>query len=311
MADAATKKQRATLVSNILAIIGFIILIVILIWGLFHLAIFSKSWFASMVSPSANSIKVTVPSSGVPSGEPVTISWKYSAKDKGAYAFLYQCHTGFQFKTPGTSDSLNLISCGAAYNLQSTKSSLSVTPFFNDNGISFLNVPLSIIFIPTAATGTRAQGNASITVVKSSPQVSTLPATYTPPSKTYNAGMQPAGMPDLYVQILSYGVIEPVSGNIIPRRPTSPNDLVAVKFDIANTGGAPTGAWYFTAQLPTVPIYTYLSDSQNSLAPGAHIQNMLRFTQTAQGGGSFVVSVDPSNLINESNEGNNTASQSI
>ena len=95
----------------------------------------------------------------------------------------------------------------------------------------------------------------------------------------------------------------------VNRAPTSQYDMVAVKFDVANQGSAPSGAWYFTAQLPTSPMTPYTSSQQNSLAVGAHIENTLRFNNVMQGGGTFTVSVDPSNTVGESNEGNNYASQ--
>jgi hypothetical protein len=90
--------------------------------------------------------------------------------------------------------------------------------------------------------------------------------------------------------------------------------VTVVAFDIANTGGSPTGTWYFTAQLPTSQPYTYTSSAQASLAPGDHIANTLRFTGVMSGGltgqgGNVGISVDPSNAVAESNESNNYASQ--
>ena len=285
MSTTSTEAEKASLLSNILAIVGFIILIVIVIWGLFHLGSFSKSWFASLF-PSVNSIQITVPATKVPSGKPVVISWKYSPKDKGAYTFLYQCHSGFQFKTQGAGGT-SAIPCGAAFAVPGAKNSLSVTPILS--GTSSLSVPLSIVFMPTAS-GTRAEGSTSLAVTAASSKNTAVAttSTYQNPDAT--------GLPDLTVQILSTN--------------TDASGMTAATFDIANAGDASTGTWYFTAQLPTAPAYTYVSDAQASLAPGAHIENTLRFTQ-ATPGSVFTVSVDPSNFINESNESNNIASQNI
>src|SRR3989344_5249278 len=104
------------------------------------------------------------------------------------------------------------------------------------------------------------------------------------------------GTPDFSVQILRTGM-------------TSANEAYVV-FDIANHGGASTGTWYFTANVPTSgnsQIYT--SPAQVSLAQGAHIENTLRFSPLI--GGTFTVTVDPSNRVKELNESNNIASQSI
>lgn len=117
-------------------------------------------------------------------------------------------------------------------------------------------------------------------------------------------------LPDLSVRILSGGVIDRITGDIVPRPVTSSNDLVAVSFDVANKGEAATGPWYFTARLPTLPPYTYASPEQRSLPPGAHIENTLRFTRAAPGG-AFSVTTDPGNLVRESNENNNGVSERI
>lgn len=120
----------------------------------------------------------------------------------------------------------------------------------------------------------------------------------------------PARLPDLSVQILSEGVIDRITGDIVPRPVTSANDLVAVSFDITNVGAASSGPWYFSAELPTIPHYAYTSPEQSSLPPGAHIENMLRFTRAVPGG-TFSVTVDPSNRIDESSKGNDAASWNL
>ena len=113
------------------------------------------------------------------------------------------------------------------------------------------------------------------------------------------------------MNILSAGVLDPMSGNTFLREPTSQNDLVAVRFTIVNHGNTSTGPWYFTAQLPiSAGNNTYTSPMQAPLAPGSSIENMLRFTYAIPRG-AFIVSVDPANQVNESNENNNYASTNI
>lgn len=306
-----TKEERASLISNTLGIVGFIILIAVLIWGLFNLVNLAKPWFASVFpSRSASPIQVSAPSANVQSGQPVTISWKNTGKNGGSYSFLYQCQNNFQFKING-----NTLPCGAAYSLSSGSTSLSLTPIYlSATSAPPLKVPFTVLFAQksgssgaaTTSKGKNAQGTGSISV---------LPTTAMPPSAQLDKKSASAEIPkttgpaDLSVRILSVGVIDPITGNIVPRVPTSPNDLVAVRFDIANVGGVNTGTWYFTAQLPSIPPYTFNSAPQIPLAPGDHIENMLRF-KPAQGG-TFTVSVDPSNAVPESNESNNFANQQI
>lgn len=118
----------------------------------------------------------------------------------------------------------------------------------------------------------------------------------------------PATPPDLSVHILDIGVIDPATGNFINRAPTSPDDMAAVRFDIANAGGSSTGQWHFSASLPMSPsAHAYQSPAQEPLGPGDHIVNTLRFSPVVSGGGSFSVLVDPQGAVRESNEGNNAA----
>lgn len=106
----------------------------------------------------------------------------------------------------------------------------------------------------------------------------------------------PAGPPDLEVGILRAGTTNAYETFVV--------------FDIANRGHTPTGVWYFSANVPTAgQSQLYISPTQISLVPGAHIENTLRFSQSIAG--TFTVSVDPENRVKEANESNNTASQYV
>ncbi len=83
-----------------------------------------------------------------------------------------------------------------------------------------------------------------------------------------------------------------------------------VQFDIANIGSSPSGTYYFEAHLPTSLEYLYTSPAQASLNPGDHIQSTLNFTEAFQGR-IVAITVDPANLVRESNETNNYASQTL
>ncbi len=214
MIDTAGRTKQAALISNILVIIGFIILILFMIWGLFQLAVLSKSWLSSL-SGRLRASQLAI-------GSPYDTSEGTAATTEGTVATT---------NNPGTKNAEK-------------------------------------------------------------------------PAVNVDAA------PDLSVRILSAGVIDRTSGEIVPRRNTSGDDLVAVRFDIANYGATSTGPWYFTALLPTLPPYRYTSSLQSPLAPGGHIENVLRFTQ-ADPNGVFSVSVDPGDLVRESDRGNNTAGQAL
>jgi hypothetical protein len=317
------REPRTNIVANVLSIVGFLILIVIIIWGLIHLVGLSQGWFTSIFQGSSSKIELTAPSDAV-SGEPLVISWTYSPSEKGTYTFLYQCQSGFQFQMQAA-DSSGGIPCGAAFSIGTTTTSVTVTPRLS--GASNVSVPVSIIFIPTdkahantegsatiiihpsistPATTTPTKTNTSTTTPKTTPKTTTkTPTTYrytTTPTKT-------TGPADLSVRIIAIGMIDPVSGAFINRLPTSPNEMAAVQFDIANLGGSSSGTWFFQAQLPTFQPYTYVSPPQYSLHPGDHIVNTLKFTQLVPG--NFTVIVDPNNSVREITKSNNVASQWI
>lgn len=307
---------RMAFISNALAIVGFIILFVIIVWGLFHIVNLSGTSIGSFFSGKPK-VTVTAPKSAI-SGEPITMEWKYSGKEAGTYSFLYKCDQNFYFGT-ATGPVPARIPCGSAIGVGSSTSA-TIVPILI--GKAAQGVPVTIIFNPQ--TGDKVQGEAMITV---SPASSTTavepteePKTEKPPTKkpttsarrpvnlVAHAGSGPA---DLSVRMILVGVIDPYSGALLPRAPISPNEIVGVEFDIANIGGSATGGWYFSAVLPTgVSPYLYTSPLQRSLAPGEHIVNVLRFSPNMRPS-SLSVTADPANRILEANETNNLVSQAM
>src|SRR3989338_3700668 len=99
-------EPKASLVSNTLAIVGFIIVIVIVLWGLFNIATLGTPWLSSLFGGRSDSIKVTVPAT-VTSGTPFAITWKYSTSEQGTYAFLYQCKDVVRFRSADAAGAQN------------------------------------------------------------------------------------------------------------------------------------------------------------------------------------------------------------
>jgi len=302
---------KASLFSNIIAIVGFIILIVIVVWGIVHIASLSKDWFSSLFNgtTTASTIEVIAPQS-VQSGTPMNVSWKYSTSEKGSYAFLYQCKSGFHFEAPGPNGTMNSIPCGAALTIPPSTTAISMIPALS--GAASTSVPISIIFMPSATSSKQAQGSATVTITASgatNPEPTPTPATSTPPVVIHEPTPRPTPSPT------------PAPSPTPKPRPSGPADLVVriisvsvdpggngvATFDIANTGHSSSGRYYFSAQLPTLSGYAYQSPLQSPLGPGDHIVNTLRFSQAVSG--NFQVIVDPSNMVREQNETNNMADQ--
>lgn len=305
----SSQSQGPGLLANILAVAGFIILIVIILWGAYHLLRLTGSGVSSLFSSwgSGESITVTVPREAVKSGTAFPVSWKYSPDEDGTYALLYQCKSNFRFEMTSASGKNNAITCGSAFTLGTTT---NVTLIPVSGSTSTVDVPLSIVFMPAAtSSATRPQGGATVHV--SAGDTNTQPTTPAPTTTTTPRPTQPVGKPDLSVRILAVGVINPVSGAFESRYPSGPNDIAAVQFDIANNGGSATGAYYFTANLPLQGGYVYSSPIQSSLTPGSHVVNTLRFKPVQSNGGTITITVDSSYAVGESNEGNNTAAMFV
>lgn len=286
----APEEPKPSFLSNILAIIGFVILIVVVIWGLVHLASLSRGWFSSLFGESNAAITVTAPETAT-SGTAFDITWRYDEPTEGSYAFLYPCQSGFQLQTPGMGGAMNGIPCGAALALANDVNTLSLTPYLT--GSDALAVPLSVIFMPNA-TGTEAQGSATVTVAPSAtPAPAPAPAPTPTPTPSYSsstyssatsATYSPATPADLAMRIISATVDANGNGTIV--------------FDITNVGGSSSGTYYFTANLPTVSGYAYVSPAQTFMTAGARVRNTLRFTGARSGVATVSITTPDTNAAN-------------
>ncbi len=322
MADAAPEirptgpARKPGVVANILAIVGFIILIIIVIWGLLHIISLSSPWFSDMFNSGKKEITVSAPAQ-VPSNAPFNVTWKYSTSNRGTYAILYQCATGLKISVDN-----NPIPCGAAYTLGNATGSASMLPTLT--GTTSVMSSISVLYIPSAAgtTGPEATGNVNVKIVTGgaaqtpvttptpvvenpNPVVETPVTTPKPtPVVTHpTPAPRPVTPADLSVRIVAVGVIDQYTGAFVARAPYSPSEVSAVQFDIQNIGGSPSGSYTFQAQIPTTQPYTFASQVQPSLGAGAHVINTLRFTPAVNG--TFSVTVSAS----DARQSNNYASQ--
>jgi hypothetical protein len=305
---------KASFVSNAVGIGGFVILAIIVIWGLTHLFNISNPWF-DMFFNTQNKITVTAPAN-VTSKEQFALSWKYSSSIKGNYSILYQC-TDAKLAIM-SADAQIPVPCGNAFTVAPTDNKLTLLPILAGTSSS-VKLPISVIFMPSA-TGTKAEGSATITVKAGTSSAAVAPAASpasadqantTPPTSgqsTTGVAHTATGPADLSVRIVAVGVIDD-NGGFVQRTP-GPSDVAAVEFDISNVGGTATGPWYFSADLPTRSNFNYSSPAQASLAPGAHILNTLKFNELIPGS-TFTVTVDPQGMVHEVIRENNTAAVGV
>ena len=314
------ESRSMAMLSNALAIIGFIILIIIVVWGLVRIASLSSISWGSIFS-SKPRVEVTAPKNAT-SGESVALSWKYTGKEAGTFSFLYKCAQNVYLLTnkSDTGNVMTKIPCGTAINVGSSTAA-TVVPVNNTEA----SVPVSMTIMFASQDGkARAEGAAIVDVAPATgttppaempEKPATKPTTSTKPLYTARPAVAlvphaASGPDDLQVRMITVGIMHP-SGALINRMPTSPFDIIGVEFDIANVGGSATGSWYFSASLPTGGgNYPYHSPMQISLQPGEHIVSVLRFSPNMRPG-MITITADPANRIIEANKTNNTISQNI
>ena len=291
-------QEKSSLLSNILAVIGLIILVIIIVWGLVHLAELSSGWFTSLFQgKSTPAITVTAPSDAT-SGAPVQVSWQYSTTATGSYAFLYQCQPGMEFASINmTSNTASGIPCGAAFSVTPSDNSIVILPLLA--GTTSASVPFTIIFVPT--TGAQVEGTATMTIHPGSQQPATQPATQ--PSKTTTTTTTKPAASTSYAQPRTYSPAD-IAVRIVSENVDQYGNGI-VTFNISNVGGTRSGTYYFSAVLPTRTPIPYTSSLQAPLSPGSYIVDTLRFSEAVSG--TFSVSIQARDV----NQNNDYASQWI
>lgn len=182
----------------------------------------------------------------------------------------------------------------------------------------------SLSVVPNASTtisfgnGNATSTNATTTQTKTPAEkpVATIPTT----SGTKTTGTYPingkavlSGLPDLIVTINAVGYLATSSpDSFIPSATVPSGSRAAVTFTIKNIGTNATGAWRFSASIPTQTAYIYQSLPQQSLNPGDSIDYTLGFDQANKGRGQTIsVSANFDHAVTESNPDNNSASATL
>ncbi|HET8581101.1 MAG TPA: CARDB domain-containing protein [Candidatus Paceibacterota bacterium] len=303
MADAPETKP--SLVSNIIALIGFIFILIIIVWGLLNIGSWVPgigSWFSGLFGPG-KTLTIELQSSSVPSGTPTTIGWTHKASD-GTYAFEYECTKNASFSVPTAATSTYAtLPCATPYIIAAAgPHAIKVVP---TSSAASVTIPFTITYRDTKGVA-GASGTSALTITNAQKDdggtgsTGGSTSTTTPPA---------AGKPDLTVSVLGLGVI--VNGVYQTANQINPGDTAAIRFEIRNAGTKATGAWRFRASLPTADGYIYNSALQDSLAPGSYVIYTLRFTNLAAGGGIVTIEADPQHAVAESNESNNGVSYRI
>lgn len=335
---------------NIIAIIGFILLLIIGIWSAIQVIkivprLFSDTGVTTTQTVNNNNdielgdkdIVIELSKDTVNSGELVAINWARNGDNDGILSFAYACEEDFYFQVLGQA-----IPCNAPYKLIADDTSLEVTPIATKANVE---AALAITYTNTDGesardTKTLAVRNTLVVTDTATPSQQTNQADDTqnsarpiepevvitkPSSKSdtiipYKPVIRetirvprtsdPYGTADLRVEIVAVGDINPY-GAFEPQSVVHQYARGAVKFKVTNLGTKQSGSWFFSAVLPTQGGYSFNSQAQQSLMPGSSTEIFMTFDQLVPGVHTFTVYVDPQNYIPEWNEQNNVAAQAL
>ena len=182
------------------------------------------------------------------------------------------------------------------------ESSLSVVP----------TASTTIPFGPATSTGTTATLAMPAAPKKSTPILGTrTDTTYQIGGATTTGAF--SGLPDLVVHINAVGYLATSSASSFVASTTVPSgSRPAVNFTIQNIGTNKSGPWRFSANIPTQTNFLFLSQPQQSLAPGDSIDYTLGFDQANKGTDKLITIIaNFDHTLGESNTNNNTASTSL
>ena len=168
---------------KVLAIGGFVGLIIIIAWLGIQLISFMPSAFTSLASlaDSVYNYKpveiVVVSNKAVANaGESFTLTWNKPKQD-GTFTFTYECTEGVSVEMRSKLDTIETITCDEAYDIGAVD---TVDLSINSERNRFTEIPYSIAFIPSKSDEPAATTDKTITVVNAMISPVVVEATTTP-----------------------------------------------------------------------------------------------------------------------------------
>jgi hypothetical protein len=302
--QAAAEKKRKVL--NILAILGFLAMIILVAWFAILAVRVLPSAFSSLANlaetingrGSDRTIDVNISKSDVVSGDEITLSWGTSTLP-GTYTFSYECIEGVAIEIR-RDDTTRVVRCDTVYSLGETD---EVRLFITSEKLDEVSIPYTITFLRTNDTTARASVDGTIAVAREgevstpeivpevpdqevvvTPEVSTpsTPAPTTPvvPRPTnrteyysYIPTSDPKGTTDLRVTFIEMGVVD--GDRLLGRSTFTGTTENFFRFEVRNVGTKTSGEWSYTATMPGDADFD--RDDQKALKPNERAIITVRF----------------------------------
>ena len=190
---------------------------------------------------------------------------------------------------------------------------VSITSLFNSDATSTAPTQTGGFVVVDKNTPPANTSTSSISTSGSKPSTSNTGTSYQN-NNTQNNTSYVNGNPDLAINIVSKGVINPSNGSYIETNNITSSDTVVVKFKIENRGSAPSGNFNITVVMPAGSVADRLRQLTNvgSIPVGAAVEAQVVFTNPQIGTNLPVtITADPSSLTRDSNRTNNSQSVNL
>ncbi len=295
----STGNDTKNAIIKTLAIIGFIVGLVLAVWLAVQAVRLLPSAFSTLASIAENlrsgeesEFTVATDKSIVNSGEPITLSWTL-LRTEGEYTFSYECAEGISAEIRRANGATVSIDCDSEVTLPADENRTQVT--FESEKNRFTDVRYTVRF---AADKKDLSFERSALITLVNPDISeNRPTTGGSPAPGSGANEEPApqtggsqggrgpvggyitvptvvteypvsnpnGYSDLEVTFLGVGTL---SGNRFTKRSyLEEGERGALQFAVRNVGTKTSSEWYFSAELPTDPSFTFSSSRQDGLRP--------------------------------------------
>ena len=276
---------------------------------------------SSVFSP-ADKLTLTGPESVV-SGNPFEISWTRRNSETGTYTVSYACEEKLSLMAENTAGSFENTFCNTPFNFGNAESKTRLLASAGTADETPARITVS--FTPERS-GARTVSDTIVVAVTGGKSATVTPGesprqgtgggnitTGPRQDNVYPIGGGNTGVPhgsgnkpDLQVTIISTGIVDRTTNAYSVVSPIRTSDRGAVRFSVENVGGVSSGSWTFAAVLPTIPLFTFNSESQRPLNPGDRIEFTLGFDSAELGTNKrLVINADPTQSVNEGNEDNN------
>lgn len=333
-----TEEQKSSMTKG-LAILGFLALIILMVWLAVKIVGFVPGAFSSLASiadsvynyQTEEAVTLSTSKSVVNTSESLVVTWD-TLRTPGSYTFSYTCIDGVTLEIRDQTGSITALACNTALPVDGTTSldiramseknrftdityELAFTPTDTRQPIQTTSNVVTVVnaTIPTQVVATDDEEAEEDEVTPSTPTevvtdedtTPSTPTTPTTPPVRYieqTVYYTPVSDPNGTVDLrITYkGVGIIENGRFIKAGSIDTDEKGAIQFEVHNTGTKTADTWSFVANLPSD--IKYESGTQKALKPNERALFTLGFEGISQKGiEPFSVTVSAPNDINRTN----------